>query len=423
MAKTRRRESMMDRQFDIVVVGGGIGGSALAAVMAGTGKSVLLLEKSEVFEDRVRGEWLAPWGVAETKRLGLYDLLTGAGGHHIETHVTYDESRPAEESVAAPLPLGMFIPDIPGPLTIGHPHHCQTLFDAAAKAGATALRGVDVESVTPGASPSVRFRHGGETHTVAARIVVGADGRTSMVREAVAIKLHQDKPHHMFAGILIEDATGWDARTQAIGTEGEFNFLAFPQGGGRIRIYGGFPIGQQRRFTGPGGVQNFLDAFRLQCAPENRHLAEGRPAGPVLAYFNNDAWTDEPFAEGCVLIGDAAGWNDPVIGQGLSITYRDVRIVSDILKSADDWSVAAFAPYAEERTERMRRLRFAAAITSALDCEFGPEAKARRHSYDQRKAADPTLSVHGFAVMAGPEKLPPQFFTPEHRARVLGEAA
>lgn len=413
----------MEAQYDLVVIGGGIGGSALATTMAKAGKRVLLLEKSETYEDKVRGEWLAPWGVSEVKRLGLYDLLIGAGGHHLDKHVSYDESRPPMESEAAPLPLGMFIPDVPGPLCIGHPHHCQTLFDEAKASGATALRRVNVESVRLGASPVVTFVHDGQSHSVGARLVVGADGRTSMVREAAAIKLHQDKPHHMFAGMLIENASGWDEKTQAIGTEDEFNFLAFPQGDGRVRIYGGFPIGQQRKFTGPGGAQTFLDAFRVQCAPANRHLAEGQPAGPVLAYFNNDAWTDEPFAEGCVLVGDAGGWNDPIIGQGLSITYRDVRIVTDILKMSDDWSPSAFASYAEERAERLRRLRFVASVTSALDCEFGPEARARRHSHDQRKAADPTLGALGLAAMAGPESLPPDFFTPEHRARVLGEAA
>ena len=60
--------------YDLIIVGGGIGGSALAQIMAGAGRSVLLLEQSEVYEDRVRGEWIAPWGVDEVKRVGLYDL-------------------------------------------------------------------------------------------------------------------------------------------------------------------------------------------------------------------------------------------------------------------------------------------------------------------------------------------------------------
>ncbi|MEO8115595.1 MAG: FAD-dependent monooxygenase, partial [Phenylobacterium sp.] len=80
------------RTYDLVIVGGGIGGSALATVMAEAGRSVLLLEQSEVYEDRVRGEWIAPWGVAETHRLGLYDRLAAAGGRHVLRHVTYDET-------------------------------------------------------------------------------------------------------------------------------------------------------------------------------------------------------------------------------------------------------------------------------------------------------------------------------------------
>lgn len=122
--------------YDLIVAGGGIGGSALAAVMAQAGSRVLLLEASEVYEDRVRGEWIAPWGVKEVQRLGLYDLLMKAGGHHVATHVTYDESRPAEASEAEPLPLSIFAEGVPGPLCLGHPRHCQTLFDAAVAAGA-----------------------------------------------------------------------------------------------------------------------------------------------------------------------------------------------------------------------------------------------------------------------------------------------
>jgi 2-polyprenyl-6-methoxyphenol hydroxylase-like FAD-dependent oxidoreductase len=226
----------------------------------------------------------------------------------------------------------------------------------------------------------------------------------------------------MFAGLLIEGAEGWDPTTQAIGTEGEFNFLTFPQGDGRVRVYGGYPLDARARFAGPDGPRRFLDAFRVSCCPENRHIADARPAGPLRSYFNNDSWTDEPFAEGAVLIGDAAGWNDPIIGQGLSITYRDVRIVSDLLLASDDWSPALFAPYAEERRERMRRLRFVASLSATLEAEFGPEARDRRHAHHLRAAADPSLRAHALVPMAGPEALPPEVFTPQFRARALSGA-
>lgn len=408
--------------YDLIVVGGGIGGCALAAVMAQAGSKVLLLEASEVYEDKVRGEWIAPWGVTEVKRLGLYDLLVGAGGHHIETHVSYDENRTPEAARATPAPLGIFAPGVPGPLAIGHPHHCQTLFDEAVRRGVEARRGVQVMSVAAGASPTVTFRQGDQETTATARLLVGADGRASMVRETLGIPLRQDAPHHMFAGLLVEGAADWDEKVQAIGVEGDFSFLAFPQGSGRVRLYGSYALDQRRRFAGPDGAQAFLAAFRVNCSPDNVHLADAKPIGPLLSYFSNDAWTDEPYAPGAVLVGDAGGWNDPIIGLGLSITYRDVRIVTDILKAESDGSKADFAPYAQERAERLRRLRFTASIVSTLEAEFGETARARRDSLHERASQDASLRAHTFAVMAGPEVLPPEIFTPAHRARVLGEA-
>lgn len=408
------------QEYDLIIVGGGIGGSALATVMAKAGKAVLLLEQSQVFEDKVRGEWIAPWGVAEVKRVGLYDLLMAAGGHHITRHITYDETLEPAAAEAASLPLGAFTPGVPGPLCLRHPVHCQALFDAAAQAGATAVRGVQVAQVSLAHHPGVTFELDGQTTQARCRLLVGADGRTSQLREAAKIVLRRDKPHHWFAGLLVDGVDGWSDDVQAIGTEGDFGFLAFPQGGGRVRLYGGYALEQNQRFRGPQGARRFLDAFALSCSPDNRYLVEGAPAGPLFSYFNNDSWTDQPFAKGVVLVGDAAGWNDPIVGLGLSITYRDVRIVSELLKEGDDWAALSFASYAEERAERMRRLRFAAALQASIDMEFGEAAKARRRRLFERAASDPSLRAHGLAVMAGPEALPPQMFTEAHRARVLG---
>ncbi len=402
--------------WDIVIVGGGIGGPALASVMARNGASVLLLEAAPAYIDRVRGEWIAPWGVVETKTLGLYDTLVGAGGHHLKRHVTYDETYDAAEAEAQALPLGIFAPGVPGPLCIGHPHHCQTLYDTAAANGATCLRPAQVMGVTLGAAPEVTYRHNDEEHTARARLIVGADGRTSLVRQAANMTLHQDKPHHWFAGLLVDGVEGWDDDMQAIGTEGDFGFLAFPQGGGKVRVYGGYALHEKSRFAGAEGARRFLDGFDMRCSPKNQHLVAGTPAGPLFSFFNNDSWTDQPFGEGFVLVGDAAGWNDPIIGLGLSITYRDVRLVTDCLAASQ---IPDFRPYAEERSERMRRLRFAAGLTAALDMEFGDAAIARRRSYHARKLADPMLGLHGVAVMAGPENLPPDIFTEAHRQRVL----
>src|SRR5215218_767311 len=90
-----------------------------------------------------------------------------------------------------------------------------------------------------------------------------------------------------------------------------------------------------------------------------------------------DHWVEDPTAPGVVLVGDAAGHNDPILGQGLSIALRDVRLVSEaILAGGRD--PAAFRPYVEERLERMRRLRITASLAATVRAEYGTEARRRR---------------------------------------------
>ena len=63
--------------FDVVTVGGGLGASACAASMARSGMRVLVLEKETQFKDRVRGEYIATWGVAEARELGRRSATPG----------------------------------------------------------------------------------------------------------------------------------------------------------------------------------------------------------------------------------------------------------------------------------------------------------------------------------------------------------
>jgi 2-polyprenyl-6-methoxyphenol hydroxylase-like FAD-dependent oxidoreductase len=77
---------------DVVVVGGGIAGGALATVLATAGASVIVLERSTEYRDRVRGEYMQPWGVPEAQRLGVLDVLLEAGGNVATRMVPYDET-------------------------------------------------------------------------------------------------------------------------------------------------------------------------------------------------------------------------------------------------------------------------------------------------------------------------------------------
>ena len=74
---------MAARSYDIITVGGGIAASALARAMAERGAKVLVLEREKQFKDRVRGEAVVSWGVAEANELGICGLLKEKCGHDV----------------------------------------------------------------------------------------------------------------------------------------------------------------------------------------------------------------------------------------------------------------------------------------------------------------------------------------------------
>jgi 2-polyprenyl-6-methoxyphenol hydroxylase-like FAD-dependent oxidoreductase len=397
---------------EVVIVGAGIGGSALATVLARAGIAVTLLEKSLVHTDHVRGEWIAPWGVAETQRLGLYDTLLAAGGHHLARHIAYGDDIDPAAAESQLLDMTAFAnAGFKPPLCMRHPDMCDLLNAEAIKAGAELVRGVTDLQVIAGSAPEVQFRHDriDRSRKFSPRIVIGADGRNSIVRSQVGIEQHRDPTHHLMAGMLVDNTTGWPADLQIFGTEARINFLAFPQSAERVRLYVCYSTEDKKRFAGADNQARFLDAFRLESVPGSQYLANGTPSGPCNSYGNEDTWTDVPYVTGVVLIGDAAGHNDPIIGQGLSIAYRDVRIVRDLMLENRNWTPDLFRPYAEERRERMRRLRLTASTFSILSVEFGDHARERRAKVREERLRGNFPDVSP-AAFVGPEVLPAEMF-------------
>jgi 2-polyprenyl-6-methoxyphenol hydroxylase-like FAD-dependent oxidoreductase len=407
---------------DVVIVGGGIAGSALAAVLARAGLAVTVLEQQRFYADRVRGEYMASWGVEIAQRLGLFEALNNAGGSMPRWAVQYDELMPPEAAEQHKIDINGMVPGVNGVLCVSHPVACETLAREAVTAGARMVNGVENVRIQRKSQPSVTYRSEGQDTTILCRMIVGADGRNSTVRQQAGVELHEDKPANVVVGLLVKDAPEWPQDTFALGSEGDVMFLAFPQGDDRVRLYLCITPDQRDRFAGPDGTARFLDAFRLKSMPLGVHLAEATPSGPCATLGGEDTWTDTPYAEGVVLIGDAAGYNNPIIGQGLSLAMRDVELVAHALLENSDWQPSMFASYGEDRAERMRRVRFTARLHADLFCRFAPEGVQRRGSFLGRigSGQDQTLFWQIVEPVVGPYNLPPEAFDESYRARVLG---
>jgi 2-polyprenyl-6-methoxyphenol hydroxylase-like FAD-dependent oxidoreductase len=409
-----------EQSFDVVIVGGGLGGSALGGYLARDGLDVLVLERLTEFSDRVRGEWMAPWGAAELKKVGLYERFMANGGHHLACNIGYDELLTPDQAEARAFSFGGVHPDVPGPLCMEHVVMQNQALAQAIEAGADVRCGVSGVEVTAGEQPDVAFEYEGESHEVSCRLIVGADGRTSSVRRQLGIRMEEAPIDHLIAGLLVDGAEGWPQDLQAIGKVGDIHYLVFPQGRGKIRIYADYAYAGEARFNGDDGAQELLAAFDMEPVPHSEAVANARPIGPCRSFPSQDAWVDEPCVEGAVLIGDAAGYNDPILGQGLSVTLRDARMVGELLTQNEAWSTSLFEPYVDERRERLRRLRFTASFITTLNARFGPEDLERRALAFQRLADNPALGMVQLAAFAGPESLPAECFTEEFYASVFG---
>ena len=412
--------SPSDHKPDAVIVGAGIAGSALAISLARSGYSVTLLEKSTAHVDRVRGEFIVPWGVAEAKALGILDVLESAGANYTVRSIPYGEDFSPEAARKYAVPMDQMVPGIRGALNLGHPRICDALNDAAIVAGATLLRGVDRIQVKAGLPPQIEFTHSGSDHSISPRIVIGADGRGSAVARQVGFERHADPIHHILTGLLVDDAGEWPADEQSIGVDGDLGFYVLPQGQGRIRLYATHGLDQRNRFAGDGAVERFLQAFDRPSLPHRGSLSQAQPAGPCHGYPNNDVWIDNPVAPGVVLIGDAASHNDPSGGQGISIALKDARLVSEALEANKAWTPETFAPYASQRREQMRRIRFSTRLLAAYRMEFTDEGRRRRRDGRQRMVADPELMLPFAAMQKGPFAVPSEVFSETIWGRLLG---
>lgn len=386
----------------------------MASVMARAGCDVLVLEASREFVDRVRGELIAPWGLEEVGELALTDALFSVPHVNIiSRYAPYDETISVENAIASTRNIGDAISGIAGMVGVSHPGLSEALLLDARHAGASIRRGIADVGIVADGRARLTFTAEGERHEVSCRLLVGADGRQSVVRRQLGWELCSTKPRVYMGGMLVGNTEGWPRDLACSGVEGDIHFLVFPQSDGLTRLYLAWSADHPHRFAGKDRERRFLDAFQCECIPQADALVNGTPAGPCASFPMTDSWLNRPaFSEDVVLIGDAAGWSDPIAGQGLSVAFRDVRVLSELLLSGAPWTTELLGEYDSERSERMRRIRFAVDVLG-LTHGFGEEAQHRRRAIPEAIRNNPTLGAGIICRLLGVWRAPEDGFTPE----------
>ncbi len=162
----------MMEEHTVVIIGGGPAGSACAMALRRRGVDVGILEKKRFPRDKVCGEFVAPLGVEELRRLGVLERVVAKGAHIVRRVHLYapDGHHTWIEFEEGTFGLGV------SRMTLDH-----ALFDAARDFGARTYEGFRVVEVAPREGPlsrkvvAVEVRSG-ERRAFAASSVVNASG-------------------------------------------------------------------------------------------------------------------------------------------------------------------------------------------------------------------------------------------------------
>jgi len=312
----------MSQPYDVIVVGARCAGSPTAMLLARKGYRVLVVDRARFPSDTVSTHVVHPLGVAALARWGLLERLAATGCPPVRTYA-FD--------------FGPFaITGAPG--TADAPvAYCprrtildKLLVDAAAEAGAEVREDFIVEQLLMEDGRVVGIAghaKGGETVRERARVVVGADGRHSLVAEAV-----RAEPYHTKPPLLCGYYSYWSG----IPMDGRFEtyirlhrgFAAAPTHDDLTLIIAGWPYAEFE--TNKKDIEgHFLKAIELAPAFADRLRGgrrEARIAGAAVPNFFR-----RPYGPGWALVGDAGYNKDPITAQGILDSFRDAELCATAL--------------------------------------------------------------------------------------------
>ncbi len=276
-----------------MIVGGGPAGLGVAIEAAAAGKSAVVIERCRGPVDKACGEGLMPPGVARLRAMGVEPP---AWGSHPFTGIRYVDGDVVAEAT---------FPDGPG-LGVRRLALSEALRDRAAALGVTLLDGTEAMGWTEDAA-GVRLET--SRGPIRARWLVAADGLHSRVRKDAGI-----------------EATPLSLKGRRLGVRRHFTVRPWSD---KVEVWWGdgaeayvTPVGPERvgvAFLWSGGKGDHdslltrFPALAERLGPAESVVRGAGPFGVRVARRTRGR---------VLLVGDAAGYLDPLTGEGVSLAWE-----------------------------------------------------------------------------------------------------
>jgi 2-polyprenyl-6-methoxyphenol hydroxylase-like FAD-dependent oxidoreductase len=400
----------MTKAYDAIVIGARCAGSPTAMLLARKGYRVLLVDRATFPSDTVSTHAVHPPGVRALSKWGLLDRLVATGCPPIHTYA-FD--------------LGPFtIAGAPG--TSDAPvAYCprrtildKLLVDAAVEAGAEVREGFTVDRILTedGRVVGIEGRHAnGPALKEQARVVVGADGRHSLVAQTVDPERYHEKPpllalYYAYWSGLPMNGHNLNCIRPYCG------FGAAPTHDDLTVLVVGWPTAQfeANKSDIEGHYLKVIDqapAFAQRLREAKR---ETRFAGASMPnYFR------KPYGPGWGLVGDAGYLKDPITAHGILDAFRDAERCAgalDAFFSGAHSFDTALAAYQRDRDSHVLAMY-------EFTCEFAtlePPPPDMQRLFEAISGNQ--WAMDGFAQMSAGTISPATFFAPENVSAIFAKS-
>lgn len=333
-AKTSSENGICSQEIvgetDIIIVGAGVAGAALAYTLGKDGRRVHVIERDLTEPDRIVGELLQPGGYLKLLELGLEDCVDEIDAQRVFGYALYKDGKNTKLSY----PLEKFDSDVSG-RSFHNGRFIQRMREKASTIPTVKLEQGTVTSLLEenGTIKGVNYKNkSGQEFTAKAPLTIVCDGCFSNLRRSLC-NPKVEVPSH-FVGLILENCNLPHANHGHVILGDPSPILFYPISSTEIRCLVDVPTDQKLPSLGNGEMANYLKTVVAPQVPPELHASfiAAVDKGNIRSMPNRSMPASPYPTPGALLMGDAFNMRHPLTGGGMTVALSDIVLLRNLLK-------------------------------------------------------------------------------------------
>uniref|UniRef100_I1P953 squalene monooxygenase n=2 Tax=Oryza glaberrima TaxID=4538 RepID=I1P953_ORYGL len=318
-----------DGRTDVIVVGAGVAGSALAYTLGKDGRRVHVIERDLTEPDRIVGELLQPGGYLKLIELGLEDCVQEIDAQRVLGYALFKDGKDTKLSY----PLEKFHSDVAG-RSFHNGRFIQRMRQKAASLPNVQLEQGTVTSLVEedGTVKGVKYKtKSGEELKAYAPLTIVCDGCFSNLRRALCSP-KVDVPS-CFVGLVLENCQLPHANHGHVVLANPSPILFYPISSTEVRCLVDVP-GQKVPSIANGEMAKYLKTVVAPQIPPEIYdsFIAAIDKGSIRTMPNRSMPAAPHPTPGALLMGDAFNMRHPLTGGGMTVALSDIVVLRNLLK-------------------------------------------------------------------------------------------